>query len=213
MYVVNGKEYSENSTMNQKIMEQFVSHHVRACVTSMVEYILDTADLQNDPPFTIDDIEVVKTIRCPKCGEFTAFEPIVVQDTDLTVEFDPEIPGLGYCCPVCEYPYDNAEDARACCMGMDAYRCPNCGKLVPETDYLDEVSQHVNSIMEWWLVSSTFCDKLAEYGEAVIPSEALWGRQTSGQAIHMDGIISKICKDLEILEGQKYDWSTYLKTT
>ena len=39
-------------------------------------------------------------------------------------------------------------------------------------------------------------------------SVAVWGRCTTGQAILLDGVITRICADMGILEGQEYAWST-----
>ena len=35
----------------------------------------------------------------------------------------------------------------------------------------------------------------------------VWGRATTGQAILLDGVISEICSDMEILEGQANEWN------
>ena len=43
-------------------------------------------------------------------------------------------------------------------------------------------------------------------GEVVIDSENLWGRGSFGQSISLDWVIGDICKNLEILEGQNYEW-------
>ena len=62
---------------------------------------------------------------------------------------------------------------------------------------------------EFWIVDSWFGDKLKEKGEIVADflGFTIWGRCTSGQAILLDGVISRICEDLEILEGQENEWN------
>ncbi|KAK2245412.1 hypothetical protein XC29_00725 [Clostridioides difficile] len=65
-----------------------------------------------------------------------------------------------------------------------------------------------HEIYEFWIVSEWLCNKLKELGEVVIPSENIWGRGCTGQSISLDYVISKICEDMEILEGQKYEWTT-----
>ena len=63
-------------------------------------------------------------------------------------------------------------------------------------------------IYEWWIVSSHLYNKLKENGEPVLEwgNNYYWGRTTTGQTILLDGVISRICSDMEILQGQKYSW-------
>jgi hypothetical protein len=65
--------------------------------------------------------------------------------------------------------------------------------------------------LEHWLVTRSFGEQLKEHGEMVVFNvlalEAIWGRGCSGQAIYLDGVIEKIAEDMEILVGQKHDWS------
>lgn len=64
-------------------------------------------------------------------------------------------------------------------------------------------------IFEWWACSSWMIKKLKEQGEAILETDFgdWWGRQTTGQAILLDGCISRIAFDMEILECQENDWS------
>jgi hypothetical protein len=64
---------------------------------------------------------------------------------------------------------------------------------------------------EFWIVSDYLGDKLKEKEQIVeeVFGLTIWGRCTTGQAILLDHVISQICDDLEILEGQKNDWSKY----
>ena len=63
-------------------------------------------------------------------------------------------------------------------------------------------------VHEYWIVTEWFGEKLKEKGEIVedFMGFTLWGRQTTGQAILLDGVISRIAEDMEILEGMKYEW-------
>ena len=75
----------------------------------------------------------------------------------------------------------------------------------------DEDDIQPQEIYEWYLVTDWLADQLAEHGEPVIRNGeicgSLWGRTCCGQMIICDGVIEQIASDLEILEGQKYDWS------
>ena len=53
-------------------------------------------------------------------------------------------------------------------------------------------------VYEWWAVSSWLADKLRARGEIVIDygCPTVWGRQTTGQAILLDGVIREIAVEL-----------------
>ena len=53
----------------------------------------------------------------------------------------------------------------------------------------------VDDVMEWWLIDSWLAERLKEQGEVIIEEYSCfwWGRQSSGQAIYMDGVIQEIC--------------------
>ena len=105
------------------------------------------------------------------------------------------------------------------------YRCPQCGEVIKEDeegnytcagykcDYTAPDShmleQEPQEIFEWWIVTEFLYNKLKEKGEPVLEwgNNYYWGRTTTGQAILLDGVISDICSDMEILEGQKNDLS------
>ena len=56
---------------------------------------------------------------------------------------------------------------------------------------------------EFWIVSLWLGRKLKEYGEIVsfdFMGFTIWGRHSSGQTILLDGVISRICEELEMLE-------------
>jgi hypothetical protein len=70
-------------------------------------------------------------------------------------------------------------------------------------DYRPEIYEH-------WIVSNFLADRLEEKGELILRDffgMTVWGRACSGQAIKLDGVISEICSDMGILEGQENDWS------
>jgi hypothetical protein len=63
--------------------------------------------------------------------------------------------------------------------------------------------------LEHWIVSGFLARKLKEHGEMVADDFlglTIWGRGTTGQAILLDNVISEICEEMEILEGQQYEW-------
>lgn len=62
----------------------------------------------------------------------------------------------------------------------------------PYADYFDP--------LEFYMVSEWLGNRLAEQGEVVFwPNDyqPMWARQTSGQAIFLDGVIEKIAKEIQ----------------
>lgn len=62
-----------------------------------------------------------------------------------------------------------------------------------------EDAEDCEEVYEWWVVSPWLGEKLSESGEVVVDDYwgvTLWGRQCSGQAIHADGVIRNIVREL-----------------
>ena len=66
--------------------------------------------------------------------------------------------------------------------------------LLEELQNLNENSE----VMEWWLVTPYMADMLREKGEVILSDYGCcwWGRQTSGQALYMDGVIQEIAEQI-----------------
>ena len=66
--------------------------------------------------------------------------------------------------------------------------------LLESLQNLDENSE----IMEWWLVTPYMAELLKEKGEVILSDYDCywWGRQTSGQALFMDGVIQEIAEQI-----------------
>lgn len=96
-----------------------------------------------------------------------------------------------YKCPECGEGYQIEEQAKECCNSEE------------------EIENEPQEIYEWWIVSEFLYRKLKEKGYPVLEwgNNYYWGRCTTGQAILLDWVISQICEEMEILQGQKYDWS------
>lgn len=79
---------------------------------------------------------------------------------------------------------------------------------VNEEGERDEDNGEYPEVNEWWFITEYLAKKLEDKGEIVnyYFNTPLWGRCTTGQAILLDSVISKICEEMEILEGQKYEW-------
>lgn len=220
-----------NSSKNQRIKGRLVKEEVISFQTPIVNYILKKSYEDNDPdaPFTYDDVENQYSQTCPNCQEELEelssedIEPVrkwkctcceQLYDTKKEAEnccydfdYDGEAPATKiWLCPLCEDEHDTKDGATDCFCHWDKeiYKCYN-GHYIYETDIVEEHKE----IYEWWEVTSWLADELAKYGECVIRNsqKKYWGRTTTGQAILLDYVISRIAEDMEILEGQENDWS------
>ena len=125
------------------------------------------------------------------------------QDKDYPLPTYEEIENLyNYICPECgagQPSLENFNDADA----SKPFTCPECKKQLDA-----EPESEPQEIFEWWIVSKWLAQKLSAKGEPVLEwgNNWYWGRTCSGQAILLDGVISEICEEMEILEGQRKDW-------
>ena len=70
------------------------------------------------------------------------------------------------------------------------YVCEDCGFRFNEPDYPE--------ILEYWFVDDWLANELARRGEQIFEVQGhypVWGRQTSGQSIALDGVIQDIAKE------------------
>lgn len=177
-----------NSTTNQEIKSKFVHIHVKACVTGLVNFILTTGEQIPNAPFCYDDCynepyyfdnqgnELTETEREEKLEEL--WEQLEAVNQRMIEDLD------------------NSEHDEMYHLIQD------------EISGLENTDGHYNEIYEWWIVSTYLGDKLQGFNESVINDglNYYWGRQTTGQAILLDHVISKICDEMEILENQKHSW-------
>lgn len=92
--------------------------------------------------------------------------------------------------------------------GNTVFICYHCERRYTEEEY-GELDTQGAEIYEWWAVSEYLAKRLAGYGHCIIegPLSYYWGRECCGQAILLDHVISKICNDMRILDGQEYSWA------
>ena len=78
--------------------------------------------------------------------------------------------------------------------------CSECGERYAEDietcpDCNEPLESEGAEVYEWWIVSDWLYRRLKEQGEVVCDDFhglTIWGRQTTGQAIYMDYVISQI---------------------
>ncbi len=73
---------------------------------------------------------------------------------------------------------------------------------------IENARGEMQEICEWIHISNSLHDTLREKGHPVWNDDKVyvWGRTSTGQAIFFDDVISEICSDMEIFEGQKNEW-------
>jgi len=90
--------------------------------------------------------------------------------------------------------------------GEITHTCNDCQRQYSQCDY-DRLDCQPAEVYEWWAVSSFLADKLSAHGECIIDRHTpYWGRRSTGQAILLDGVISEICEEMGILDGQANSW-------
>lgn len=93
-------------------------------------------------------------------------------------------------------------------------KCPKCGETLPHESYaapegseycygcphcaheFDDADSETAEVYEWWAVTEWLADRLREQGEVLYESGDawIWGRQTTGQAILLDGVVQTIAQ-------------------
>ena len=172
------KHYDYNSNKNQTIKDRFVQREIIACISDMAEHLFS---YDGDKYANWDEWENLYVTRCPKC-----LEP--VDEWEEVNEYDVE-------------HIDSDEIANEY---MDyGVKCPHCGII-----YEEEPETEPQEIYEYWIVTPWLGEKLRDKGEPVLERWGgwIWGRTCTGQAILLDSVISSICYDMEILEGQPHEW-------
>lgn len=181
-----------DSTVNQQIKRDFVAREVNVCLTSMVEYILKKGWEDREAPFSFED-GVENYYTYPEyIGEYADFSGGTEEQRDAEVERLRDLQSD-------LYDQMNKENTKE----IEGKR----GKIEEEIKELESLETEPQEVYEWWSVSGYLCEKLKEQGEVVIESEGIWGRGCSGQAILLDGVITRICSDMEILEFQRNSWA------
>jgi len=174
--------YDYNTTTNQKIKGRLIDREVILCQSSLVDGLLRKS------VFEWEDIQNLEYLRADlSTGEW--------EGTDT--ERDEKIDELNE-------EVENLENAEQLTDGQKSKYM----KIVLDIERLKNAEYEYKEVFEWWEVSSWLLEKLKEQGEPILDNEfgEWWGRCTTGQAILLDYVISKIAFDMEILEGQANEW-------
>jgi len=177
-----------NSSKNQRIKGKFVEREVYYCVSMLIyELAKDEKYFEDLFPLCVQDdyeepaLYYLESITKSDCIEY------IDSETDLTGDFSlATLKGLKR---IVKNHLEEEEKYQEFCELFD---------LEPDR----------NEAYEHWIVSDYLARKLETHGHITgeFMGMTIWGRQTSGQAILLDSVISSICEEMEILEGQAYEW-------
>jgi hypothetical protein len=174
------KQIDYNSNVNQEIKTKFVSREVIYCVSTLVNELAKKAEHFRDYE---DDLY----------GAYRGipdYEEAATQSGWIKIENSEE-----------DIFFSNEETKEQSDVETWEELCNE--QAIDLDDYTPEIYEH-------WIVTDWLADKLENHGEKVLKDffgMTIWCRTTTGQAILLDGVISEICAEMEILEGQQNDWS------
>jgi hypothetical protein len=188
-----------NDGKNQSIKQKFVGQHVFCNVGSLVEYCLSKGFEDSDSPVNLDEIE--NYYSYPEYnGEFASFDGGTDEERQTEIERLRDLQSDLYD-KIQELEDQNSQAAHS----LEQQRT----QIEDEITELENLESESQEIFEWWAVSEFLYRKLKEQGYCVVDTGScyVWGRTTTGQAILLDYVITKICADMGILEGQENSWA------
>lgn len=190
---------SEIESKNQRICSQLVDREIHYSVSLLVSHLNS-----NSEGLDSEDQETLLRL----CSRQDYEEPVNDHIDDMSRDD-------------LESAIDDQDetDDRVCsiyiAMKMSELRSALKQKLSDENGYEEFASEnridaYESEVYEHWIVSDFMRRKLGERGECTgdILGLTIWGRTTTGQSISMDCVIRSIANNMEILHGQKYEWTT-----
>jgi hypothetical protein len=191
-----------NSTTNQQIKQKFVDRNVLACASYLMDELFKAGQIISSKDAELPQYEDIENyFSYPEwnktvLGEDLYFEGGTENDKEAFLQeferLENESLELYEADKISEATHDR-----------------NIGLIEEARNEFEELETEPADIFEWWIVDSWFYEKLQQQCQPVLEYGNLyfWGRCTTGQAILLDYVISRICEGMEILEGQKNDWS------
>jgi hypothetical protein len=168
-----------HSSKNQKILAELVRRDVIYCVSELIGEL--STDTKYDDP--IMDLSMIPD-----------YDAIFENNDELDVYWNDACDAYMFK----DRDGDESECYETWCQAVEA-----------ACEHHDIDMDEYREVFEYWLVSKFLAGKLEEHGEPVLfdfLGLTIWGRCTTGQAICMDHVIGEIAEEMEILEGQKYEW-------
>lgn len=186
-----------NSSKNQDIKGKFVAQHVHCNVNSLCEYIINKGFEDSNAPFTLDDLHNYYSYPEYR-GTYAAFYGGNDDQRKEEIERLKESAHILIDNP--KWGFDESLTRLIDDQVLD---------IESEIEELEALETEPAEIFEWWAISQYLFEKLKDLGYCVVDAGScyIWGRTTTGQAVLLDHCISKICAEMEILEGQSNSWA------
>lgn len=190
-----------DSAKNQRIMAKLVDREVYYCVSHLISHFFSNPEACGED--YQDDLM--------NLGRCVDWEQTWEEASDYTLIQDSE--GQWYI--VDSSLWENDKDDLANDIAKDVWLNKYSEHTVEDPTDFHEICGYIEcdpvemEVLEHWIVSNWLYDQLSERGQSIgiIHEIDVWGRTTTGQSISQDGIIFEIARDMEILEGQKNEWS------
>ena len=179
------KRYDFNSTKNQSIKSRFVEREVLCCASYLMDNVFKAGELNNNREIELPTYEDVTNFwQYPEYnGTYANFECGTEDEKNTEIARLEDL--------ISEYDDTDISE-----------------QIQNEIDELNDLESEPAEIYEWWIVTNWLAEKLEIQGQCILEYANMhfWGRQTTGQAILLDRVISRICEGMEILEGQPNEW-------
>jgi hypothetical protein len=168
-----------NSSKNQSIKRKLVDREVFYCVSTLVSEL--SKNWEQFPDYTDDLLDAYRGLP----------------------DYDEALADNG-----CE-PFVDKHGVDCWCDTRDGMTWAGTAEEACNAFEID-ADDYCPEIFEHWIVSNYLAEKLEEHGHKVLRDffgMTVWCRPTTGQAIMLDEVISEICAEMEILEGQRNEWT------
>lgn len=169
-----------DSGRNQSICRSLVNREIVHCVSSLVSHFARSESALDGSDYSVDEIyDLCRNVDYEQAATEAGWE-------EFTDKYG------AHC-------YRDTNDGQTWAGG-------SWEDLCREFDIDLEPGEH--EVYEHWIVSEWFAGKLKQHGETTgeLFGLTIWGRCTTGQAIAIDNVIQAIAAEMQILEGQRYEW-------
>ena len=189
---------NESSAVNQRVVGDLVHREVICCISSTVSALLKVASECHSEDFSYDDMLNL----CERRADNSERIDEIMERLD---EIDSEIADAEKERDGEKTPVRRVRIAEKMLKELESEK----SKLEDEKQELEVEQDEPSEVYEHWNVSRYFARKLAEHGEVTgdLLDFIVWGRCCTGQAVLLDYVVCVIAAEMQILEGQRNDWS------
>lgn len=186
---------------NWRVLDKFVEREVFCDVTIFVERIMELSmesTLDEFPEFYEEEFPplelsvIGKTFEGGDSDDLSNFTEEIEEERDAFIE---------------EHGTRTDTHEVLFTIASHIHQLTNYKKALKQLDEHRD-SGRMPEIFCYYSVSNYLADRLKKHGEKVSEygNHYIWGRGTFGQSITCDGVISRICIDMGIMEGQENSW-------